>query len=367
MSIEEKNTIFDLLIRRVKEVLKIALFFVLLFFSGIVVYAQDIQFSQFYQALLYQNPAFAGSGHKNRVMAHQRLQWLGVGNSTYGSSKYLTSLVSYDTYFKKYASGIGAQVFYDRQGDGQISAVDISAMYSYELHINSHYSFRSGFQLGWDSRTIDYSILTFPRQYSDSGFDNGVANPFSDVQSRKSYLDVSAGGVLYTNEYWIGVTAHHMNTPNQSFISEQSELPMKLALTGGYKFVLHEDASGLANDPTITEVTLTPTFHYKYQGKSDQFDLGLYGHYKHYVIGGWYRGIPFKKFNTKLQNNESFVILGGYKTYNMSFTYSYDYTVSTLRVIGTGGAHEINITYIFPQKKWNKPTKRMPCPNFYVH
>lgn len=347
--------------------LKIKLSVVILFLlTSTKIIGQDIQFSQFYQALLYQNPAFTGSGHKNRIMAHQRLQWSGVGDAKYGSSKYITSLVSYDTFFKKYSSGFGAQMFYDRQGDGQISAFDFSAMYSYELHINRHYSFRSGMQMGWSSRTIDYSLLTFPQQYSNSGFDNGIANPFSDVQSRKAYADISAGGILYTNEFWVGVSAHHLNTPNQSFIGSQSELPIKLALTGGYKFILRSDVSGLANDPSAEEVSITPTFHYKSQGKSDQFDLGIYGNYKNFLVGGWYRGIPFKKFDTKLHNNESFVVLGGFKTYNMSFTYSYDYTLSTLRVIGSGGAHELNITYIFAKKRWTKPTKRMPCPNFYV-
>ena len=326
--------------------------------------SQDIQFSQFYQALLYQNPAFAGSLHKDRVSFHQRIQWPNI--EQYGKAQYTTSFVSADTYLKRYKSGYGVTAFYDKQGDGQITSMELSGQYSYELHLNSHYTVRSGLQLGWNSRSIDYANLTFPQQYDDSGF-QGTANPYASFGARKNYFDIGAGAVLYTSEFWLGLSGHHLNTPNQTFIEQQSELPIKFALTGGYKFVLSEDQSGLANDASSKEISVIPTFHYKFQGKSDQFDLGVYGLYHQIVVGGWYRGIPFKKYNTRLNNNESIVLLAGYKLHNMSITYSYDWTQSTLREVGTGGAHELNITYVFGQKRWTKPTKRMPCPSFYIH
>lgn len=326
--------------------------------------AQDIQFSQFYQAQLYQNPAFAGGAHKDRAVFHQRLQWPNI--KQYGHAQYVTSFVSFDTYYKRYQSGYAVTAFYDRQGDGQISSMELAGQYSYELHLNSHYSLRSGMQLGWNSRTIDYASLTFPQQYDDSGF-TGQANPYSNLKARKTYLDIGAGSILYTAEFWVGVSAHHLNTPEQSFLNETSDLPLKFALTGGYRFVLHQDPSGLANEEGSKEVSVIPTFHYKAQGKSDQLDLGVYGLYHQIIVGGWYRGIPYKKYNTILNNHESIVLLAGYKFYNLNVTYSYDYTTSTLREVGTGGAHEINLTYLFGQKRWTKPTKRMPCPSFYIH
>lgn len=332
-------------------------------FFGIGI-SQDIQFSQFYQAQLYQNPAFAGGMHVDRAMFHQRLQWPNI--KQYGQAKYVTSFVSFDTYYKKYQSGYGVTAFYDKQGDGQITSMEISGQYAYELHLNSHYSLRSGLQLGWNSRTIDYASLTFPEQYDDEGF-TGSANPYANFVARKNYYDIAAGAVLYTSEFWVGFSTHHLNTPEQTFIQGASELPMKLALTGGYKFVLHEDATGLANEKPSSEVSVIPTFHYKFQGKSDQLDLGIYGLYHQIIVGAWYRGIPFKKYDTDLNNHESIVFLAGYKFHNLSFTYSYDCTTSTLREVGTGGAHEINVTYLFGQKRWTKPTKRMPCPSFYIH
>jgi hypothetical protein len=94
--------------------------------------------------------------------------------------------------------------------------------------------------------------------------------------------------------------------------------------------------------------------------------MGVYVEYHAYVIGLWYRGIPFKTL-ASFQNNESAVLLAGYKWPRISATYSYDWVTSTLNDVKTFGAHEINITYVLRPLPKKKPTKRMPCPKFYVH
>ena len=62
------------------------------------------------------------------------------------------------------------------------------------------------------------------------------------------------------------------------------------------------------------------------------------------------------------------IFLIGAKLEKIGITYSYDWTVSTLSRAETGGSHELNLSYFFGKpKKRKKPTKRMPCPSFYVH
>lgn len=321
-------------------------------------YAQDIQFSQFYQAILYQNPAFAGSSHKTRATMHQRIQWPSL------EAKYITSLVSFDTYKPEYKSGFGGYILYDQQGQSSISSTQLAAQYSYELHLNSRYALRMGLQLGWTFQNVDYSVLTFPSQFDETGIVNGAPTFNNNVVN---FVDASSGFLLYTPEFWFGFSAHHMNSPNLSFLDDVSNLPIKLSFTGGYKFLLKDYHSGLAISDD-REVSITPTFQYKMQGKSDQFDLGAYFLYHKIVSGVWYRGIPVKVLSKEFHNNESVVLLLGVKTNNLSITYSYDWIVSTLSVANAGGSHELNIGYIFgkPNKK-KRPTKRMPCPNFYVH
>ncbi|ABG58904.1 hypothetical protein CHU_1635 [Cytophaga hutchinsonii ATCC 33406] len=318
--------------------------------------AQDIQFSQFYANVLYLNPAFAGSAHQTRVIGHQRLQWPRL------DAKYITSSFSIDHFFTKTKSGLGLMVLRDVQGSNIISSTEISMQYSYELILTSKLAFRAGAQGTYASRYVNYSYLKFPDQYTVDGFTGqSTQEPFG--HNTVSYFDVSVGGILYSDKFWAGVSVYHMNTPNQSFYGDASNLPVKTTFMGGYRFDLSpkNDRSRVQDD----EVTLTPTFNYKAQGKSDQLDLGLYGIYHHLMLGMWYRGIPVKHYNKGLQNNESIVCLIGWKIRGLRLGYSYDFTVSKLSLGRTGGSHEINITYIFskpPKKK--KPIKKIPCPDF---
>ncbi len=319
--------------------------------------AQDYQFSQFYANILYLNPAFAGSAHKNRVILHQRLQWPSL------DAKYVTSVVSFDHYFAKANSGIGILYTHDVQGGKNISSNDLSLQYSYELSINEKYSFRAGLQAGFVSRYVNYSVLTFPDQYSVDGLISSTsAEPFGN--QKKNYLDLSSGGVFYSEKFWIGLAYSHMNTPNQSFYGNDSPLPSKYSLTGGYRFEIrrHSYANALSEKG---KSYIIPTAQYKSQGKSDQLDLGAYALLNNVMLGAWYRGIPIKNYSKRLINNESVVLLLGYKFKQVSFGYSYDFTVSKLTTAKTGGAHEFNLTFLFGNpKSRNKPMKRIPCPDF---
>ncbi|MBX9851518.1 MAG: type IX secretion system membrane protein PorP/SprF, partial [Cytophagaceae bacterium] len=235
-------------------------------------FAQDIQFSQFYNVPLYQNPAFAGSAHRLRTTLHQRLQWPGL------SARYITTLVSVDNYFTKYNSGVGLMVLKDWQGGSTINSLDVSLQYSYEIHLSSDFTLRAGLSGSFVQRSINYAKLMFPSQFDDTIGYIGGPSPVSGNQGNLIYPDIATGGILYTDNYWLGVSAHHLNIPNQSFIENSSRLPVKLAFTGGYKIKLEEERHAAYMDEG-REVSIIPTFHYKFQGKSDQFDLGVYGIY----------------------------------------------------------------------------------------
>lgn len=203
---------------------KSVLFIFLLIISGFS-YAQDIQFSQFYNVLLYQNPAFAGSAHHHRGMFHQRLQWPGL------NAKYITSVLAYDTYLNKYNSGFGIMAMKDWQGSSDINSFDIGLFYSYELHLTNGLTFRPGLQLSAVNRALGYS-MTLPQDFDNNG---QLGTSFSGG-NRRLYPDISSGGVFYTDQIWFGISAHHLNRPNQSFLNEVSRLPTKLLLPEVIKY-----------------------------------------------------------------------------------------------------------------------------------
>ncbi len=343
-----------------KRYIKVSLI-VLLVVQAMQVQCQDIQFSQFYTAALYQNPAFAGSAHFDRAMFHQRLQWPKL------DGKYTTSMFSYDKFFRRYSSGFGLMVLQDFQGASNISSTEVHFQYAYEVFLNSKFTFRPGIQLGVGQRYLNYNDFVFPRNLDDNGFIPGSSKPESN--NRIIYPDVSSGALVYSDNLWIGYSAHHINRPNQSFLGDIIKYPIKHAFTGGYKILMHKHLNLNYQGEDPINFTITPTFHYKFQGKSDQLDLGIYAMYDWLVLGFWYRGIPFKTYE-KLSylNNESYVALGGVRFGKFTVNYSYDFSVSKIGWIGqTGGAHEINLTFINQnkQKKKKKTMKRLPCPDFY--
>ncbi len=317
-------------------------------------YAQDPQFSQFYGATLYENPAFAGSGFYPRIILHQRLQWPGI------DAKYLTTLLSFDKYFSKYHNGISVMFLHDVQGHNRISSSELYGQYSHDIALNDEFSLRGGLQAGLVSRTTNYASLSFLYQYNDFGFIDGSSNMLEN--DRKLYMDFGAGGLLYSNEFWFGFSTHHLNRPDQSVLNERSLLPIKYSVITGFKFRLNK-AKKLTFEGYQKDVSLAPTLHYKTQGKSDQFDIGIYGVYDHIIYGIWYRGIPVKKFEG-IQNNESMVFMVGWKKLkSFEFRYSFDATVSTLRPAGTAGSHEFSISMLLHKSGKHKPLKRLPCPS----
>ncbi|MCU0430369.1 MAG: type IX secretion system membrane protein PorP/SprF [Cytophagaceae bacterium] len=329
------------------------------------VWSQDIQFSQFYAVPMYQNPAFAGSAHAPRMMLHNRLQWPGIRSSATAPSlsRYTTSLVSVDHFWAKYRSGAGLMVFKDWQAGSMLASTEVAALYSYEIPVSKSLTIRPGLQASYVSRSVDYSKLRFPENFDDrNGFDGTVASG----GAQRRFFDFSTGAVAYTNNLWGGISLHHVNQPNQSVTGGEERLPMKFAVTGGYKIYLKKK-NYLPHLEDSKEISLTPTFHYKSQGKADQTDIGVYLIYDQLMAGMWYRGIPFKKYISNLQNNESLVLMAGWKYNNWSAGYSYDFTVSTLATVRTGGSHELNLTYVHHQSKKYKPMKRLPCPSFYKH
>ena len=341
--------------------------YIFCFFLGSIlnlnlVLAQDIQFSQFYSNVLFLNPAFTGSAQASRLVGHQRIQWPGL------NAKYTTSFVSFDHYIPVINSGVGVYFMNDVQGNNILSSNNIAVLYAYQLPISENYSIRFGAKCDFVSRSINYGLLTFPDQYTNNGYQGPTNQPIDETRIR--YTDLSAGLLFYGNHLWTGIALDHINNPDQSFYKNgTSNLPFKLDLTAGYRFDVIKPLEDMPEEEEDNrELFITPTIHYKTQGKSDQLDLGIYALYENrYILGLWYRGLPYIiNYKSNIVNNESMVFQLGYKLKRWAFSYSYDQTVSTLYQTGTYGSHEINITHVFSlySKKLRRGQKRLPCPDF---
>ncbi len=336
----------------------------MLAFDGAVT-AQDPQFSQFYAAPLYLNPAMAGSTGQARAGVNYRNQWPAI------DANFTTMSAYFDYFIEDKNSAVGVILTRDREGLAGLRSLSVGLQYAYELKINDNLGFRPGIQVALFNRDINFGRLTFGDQFDPSTgqfLDQPTAESFQTNFS-KTFVDLSFGGVLFTRKAWLGVSAWHLTEPNQSIIDESSPLPRKYSIHGGFKFVLKPGSVGSGMYARKAERSIAPAIQYRHQGKFDQMDVGLYFTAEPMVLGAWYRGVPFKNLD-QFVNNESIVLLLGFTQLGakdaINIGYSFDYTVSKLGP-GSGGAHEFSLVYTWPMRNPRKPPKdklMIPCPDF---
>jgi type IX secretion system PorP/SprF family membrane protein len=334
-------------------------------FTTKTVTGQDPQFSQFYAAPLYLNPAFAGSTNQARVGLNYRNQWPAI------DANFTTFSAFGDVYIEEKNSGVGFIINHDREGILGLTSTSVALQYSYDLQLTKKFSFRPGFQAALYNRSVSFSKLTFGNQFDPATGQvdaSRISGENLNGQS-KFFPDISMGGLLYSQNLWFGVSAFHITQPNQSVVGGSDPLPIKVSAHAGYKVFFKEGTMkvGLYNVPQ--ERSIAPTIQYRHQGQWDQMDVGMYLTLEPLVLGMWYRGIPFKKVNG-YANNESLVMLIGLTKRGpkdiLNIGYSYDYTLSKLGST-SGGAHEFSIMYSWSTRDPRKPAKDkliIPCPKF---
>ncbi len=338
---------------------KLFLFIILLYIS-LQAFAQDPQFSQFFNTPLVMNPAFTGTSECYRAGLSARTQWTGM------KRPFNTSLVYLDYNYADYNSGLGIMFLYDDVGVSRQSSKEISFLYSYHVPLSAKYHLRFGTQATYVSRNINYSQLIFEDQFTGIDLtDDYTSDPITGY-TNNNYFDFSAGLLFFKDDkFWAGASAHHLTRPNQAFYieDENSRLPIKYSLHAGFKF-----SKVFKTMTNTTTLTIFPAVLYKSEVKFDQLDMGVYAYLDNIMAGVFYRGLLVKQ-EKGIRNNDAIVLHGGFRLNAWQFAYSYDITTSKLGVGNTHGSHEISIIYKFcmdfpPQKKPHKKHRSLPCPNF---
>ncbi|MFN6946162.1 MAG: type IX secretion system membrane protein PorP/SprF [Cytophagaceae bacterium] len=339
----------------------ISVSFVLLFWCS-VSFAQDPQFSQYYNAPLFLNPAFAGTGQNTRAAMNYRVQW---PNQT---TPFMSYAASIDHYMEPKRSGFGLTFRRDKEGDAGFRNTDIGLTYSYHVNFTDKWVFIPAVQASFVTRDVDVVNMTFGDQIDNRGFTGGASAEMLG-SPRNSYVNFSTGGLIYNENLWFGFSAFNLTRPDQSLLNTGERLPIRYSVHGGYKIDLAGRTPGYKRDQK--EKSIIPSFFYMKQGIFDRLDLGGYAVYDPLMFGFWYRGVPFLQYEQSLWSHESLVFMLGFRLEDISVTYSYDFTISKL-MPASGGGHEISILYNWEvfygkQKRRRKPGKRKnvpPCPFF---
>ncbi|MFK7900328.1 MAG: PorP/SprF family type IX secretion system membrane protein [Cyclobacteriaceae bacterium] len=336
---------------------KITVFFILL--NAVLLQklkAQDPQFTQFYAAPLYLNPALSGSTKLTKAAFLYRNQWPSI------PANFVTYSASIDQSLPRFSSGVGLSVVKDQLGEA-FSTTTVTANYSFYFNLTKKVEVRMGTGIGYGIRRIDLSKITF---------ETGASSTESITSPNNSYIDISGGLELHNSVYSLGFSAFHLNKPTNSFLNSNEVLPIRFNLHAGARLPLKlkvlRPLYRLLYSVVKKELFINPKLLLKKQGAFTQLDLGLDVHYGIFMFGIWNRGLPLgTSSRVNGFSRESIALLAGYSQHGLTAAYSYDFTISQ-QSISTGGAHELSLVYLFDLKiDRKKPLRRhqiIPCPQF---
>lgn len=323
--------------------------FLSLLLNSINLFAQDVEFSQFYANKIYLSPAFAGSDYEPRIAFGYRNQWPEL------NSAYISYSVAYDQYISGIGGGVGFHLMQDEQGDGTLSTTTASAMYAYTLRISRNLLVKAGFQFSFIERKLNESNFIYPDQ-TDEFYINGLINPLTGEGAidhlNQDYVDFSSGIIASYKNWFFGFAAHHLTEPDQSYKEESSysKLPRKYTLHCGVNVPVFRN--GLHQ----SDFSLAPNFLYRQQGVNKQLNYGLYLSKGSIIYGMWYRD------NLELEYDAIILQLGVIRDW-WQISYSYDKTVSKLIHTNTG-AHEI--AFLMRLKNTRNRKSRSACKEIYI-
>ena len=311
------------------------LIFLALLLRGSVLFAQDPIFSQFYAAPLQLNPAFAGTAQAPFIAANYRMQY----PSFVSGAAYSTFAISYDQSLNQSNSAIGISVMTDDAGQGIFKKTYASAIYSYKVNIREDIQAKIGVEAGLIQSSLNWDKLVFYDQLDPitGGLNpDGTPRPTAELRPtelNKSLFDLSTGFLINAKNFYAGVSAKHLATPNEGFVNANQNLrvglPIRWSLHGGYEITLREGNRRRAKS------FVTPSLLVVKQSDFLQVVGGAYAGFGSLFTGLWYRQTP--------SNSESVIFTVGFRQEYFKIGYSYDFPVG---VFGgkTGGSHELSLT-----------------------
>lgn len=316
-------------------------------------HAQDAEFSQFFSAPLYLNPALAGTAYSPRVTINYRNQWPSLDHD------FITYSVGYDQHIDVLHGGIGVLVSADQIGRGLMSTNSVYGMYSFNLKLGNNFGAKAALQAGYVQKTIDWSQMTFYDMIDPVfGFttSTGTPNPTNEplpVNDQISFPDFGAGLLAYSTKTYFGFGVKHLTQPYVSFtgsaLTASGKLPLRFAAHFGSVFKISKNARGTS--------FFSPNIVYIHQLNFQQLNIGAY-----LQFGSIYTGLSFRH---NISNKDAFILVIGVTKGIFRMGYSYDITVSKLGA-STGGAHEVSLILNFGKDdnelnpgKWRNMT---PCP-----
>jgi type IX secretion system PorP/SprF family membrane protein len=298
--------------------------------------AQDLHFSQYFNTPLLVNPANTGFNpdYDFRLGGNYRNQWANV------STPYKTMGIWADTKlfanrFENGWMGAGISLMKDAAGSGNLSATTAVATVAYHQMIGYNSLLSAGFGVGYVSKRIDISKLTFDNQWNGKFFDVTIPSNEPFAYSQTSYMDLQMGlnyayfasENLYFNA---GLSISHVNTPRETFYD-----PAVSNNRISRRYTAFVNSSIKIQNLWI----VNPNLYISKMGNAWETVIGFNANRdlsgdgtNQFIVGLYYR------------NQDALIPMMGYQVNDLRFTINYDATISSLSSQNnTMGAYEISI------------------------
>ncbi len=335
--------------------------FLIIFLINISVKGQDIHYSQFYNSPLNLNPANTGVFNGDeRFMASYKSQARAV------PVPWTTFSGQYDRKFylgnsdNSFISG-GVLFNYDKQGLSRLNLTNINFLGSYTRIINKRNLITGGLGLGFATRGLSLTSLSWDRQWDGDAYDPTLPSGENTDMDRVSFLENSIGlnyryQITSRTNFDFGLGVYHFIEPKVAFFqADDVKLPRRLNLNfrGTYEVHPKLDIQGHALG--------------QFQGAYDEYLFGLLG--KIYIqeqrgkefnlhVG---LGLRTTKIADKATNTLIPTIAIEFNRYYGSFSYdvqSFDHDGTRVNL----GGPELHFRYIITHVK---PLKQFKiCPIF---
>jgi type IX secretion system PorP/SprF family membrane protein len=316
--------------------------------------AQDIHFSQFFEAPLLRNPSLAGIFTGDvRVQAIYRDQWNSVTNAYKTGSlngEYKMPVGKADDFLT-----LGMQILYDKAGTVAWTSAHVLPTVNFHKSLSDEVNryLSLGFMAGVVQRGLDRSRMTTNSTYDGMGDgENLAANQYI-------YADGAVGLSFNTqlndneqNNLYLGVAYHHFNRPKTTFYSSGNiELQPKIVGSAGIRF-------------GVTPASyLTIMGDYSTQGDYREAIAGaLYG----LKVGGTLEQPQYTLHGGAFMRlNDAFIPVVKLDYHPFSVSFSYDVNISQLKTSSRGrGGFELGISYIGFTNRDNSVINATLCPRF---
>jgi type IX secretion system PorP/SprF family membrane protein len=317
---------------------------------------QGLHFSQFYNAPLLISPANTGlmPDKDYRVGVNYRNQWtnLPAPFSTYSAFGDFQLFKSHEG-----ASwlGVGAAIFNDRAGNGDLSLFSMQLSTAYHLRLGDYNMLSVGMGISYVQRSVNFSKLTFDTQWDGFTFNPTSANGEAYAFQKTSYPDISAGinYAFFPNDnlyFKLGAGLLHVNSPTESFYNMDNKLGMRP--TGNLDMLFK------MGDNTITDFSA----YYSYQKGASELVYGASFSYNvmpkestpSVIILGIYNRL-----------GDALIPTVGFEWNRVRFTSSLDINISGMNPSqGGNGAIEFSIIYQGLYNRGSHDRSNFACPRF---